>query len=194
MSRGLALVAALLCGSVAARADELTLEIAHERFREGLAFYERGDYEAAIRSFESARQAQPLPALDFNIGRCLEKLDRYAEAIAAYERYIRDATDPAERAAAERRVEILRGKLRGQPPPGASPPSGSTPPSGTQVTRVAVPLPPTQEPTPVYKRWWVWTSAAIVVAAGVGIGLGVGLSSSSSAPPLRTDFGTFHPF
>ena len=179
MTRRLALALALCCASIAARADELTLEIAQERFREGVALYERGEYEAAIRAFESARSAESLPALDLNIGRCLEKLERYGDAIAAYQRYVRDSNDTDERAAAQREIEILRSKMQ------------------TPVQHPALALAnelPAREPVPAYKRWWVWATAVGVVMVGVAVGLGVGLSRSDSGPMLKTTLGTFSPF
>ncbi len=45
---------------------------------------------------------------------------------------------------------------------------------------------PAPRATPLYKKWWLWTTIA-VAAAGTAIGLGVGLSSSPSPhvlPPL----------
>lgn len=40
--------------------------------------------------------------------------------------------------------------------------------------------------TPLYKKWWLWTTVGVVVAAGVGIGLGVGLSQPTVRYPQAT--------
>jgi hypothetical protein len=52
-----------------------------------------------------------------------------------------------------------------------------------------VPLPPPPDvapvaPTPLYRRWWLWTAVgAAAVAIGLGVGLGVGLSGDDTQGP-----------
>jgi len=83
-------------------------EIARGHFLRGVNFYDARDYERALKEFEAARDAKPLPAFDFNIARCLENLGRLDEAVAAYDRFAaatrnaRDAEDARQRAASLR--------------------------------------------------------------------------------------------
>src|SRR5689334_6730252 len=86
----LALLAGLAGLSGSARADEEDpdTEVAKRHFREGSAAYERRDYAAALREFEAARAVKPVPQLDYNIGRCHDRLERYPEAVAEYKSYV----------------------------------------------------------------------------------------------------------
>jgi hypothetical protein len=47
-------------------------------------------------------------------------------------------------------------------------------------------------PTPVYKKWWLWTAVGAVVVVGVAVGVGVGVSQSGGAP--GSHFGTMPVF
>ena len=40
-----------------------------------------------------SRLARSLPAFDFNIARCLDRLERYEDAVAAYRRYLAASPD-----------------------------------------------------------------------------------------------------
>jgi hypothetical protein len=42
-----------------------------------------------------------------------------------------------------------------------------------------------KETTPVYKRWWPWTTAALVVAGAVVTGAVLGTRSTSGPPELH---------
>lgn len=55
---------------------------------------------------------------------------------------------------------------------------------GEQVDLQA-PLPPEQ---PIYKRWWLWSSAVVLVGAVLGVSLGLGLNQ----PPPPYDEGNTH--
>jgi len=48
-----------------------------------------------------------------------------------------------------------------------------------------------KSPTPLYKRWWLWTAVGVVVVVGAGVGVGVGVSQSGRTPTAMTDLGTF---
>jgi tetratricopeptide (TPR) repeat protein len=63
-------------------------EIARRHFEAGRLSYEASDYDTALHEFEAARKVRQFPAFDYNIARCLDRLERPAEAIAAYERYL----------------------------------------------------------------------------------------------------------
>ena len=44
---------------------------------------------------------------------------------------------------------------------------------GSRAAKVTAP--PTRK-TPIYKKWWLWTTiGVVVVGAGLGLGLGLGL-------------------
>src|SRR5439155_24878187 len=52
--------------------------------------FRRGDYTTAIQELETAYRIEPRPELLYDMGECLEKLGRRAEAASMYERYVRE--------------------------------------------------------------------------------------------------------
>src|SRR6476659_6936169 len=81
------LLAALLVCSVA-RADDADREIARKRYEMGLLLFQRGKYSDALRELQAAKATVDRPELDYNIGLCLVKLDRPADAAEALERFV----------------------------------------------------------------------------------------------------------
>jgi microcompartment protein CcmK/EutM len=82
---------------------------------EGTAAYGHGDYATALDKFGAAYRIYPSPKLWFNIGQANRDLGRPVEAVAAFDRFLRDATDaPAEtltearRSAAELKKKLGR--------------------------------------------------------------------------------------
>src|SRR5204862_5041203 len=72
--------------------------------KEGTTAYGRGDYATALDKFTAAYQIFPSPKLWFNIGQANRDLGRPVEAVAAFDRFLRDATDaPAETVTEARR-------------------------------------------------------------------------------------------
>jgi tetratricopeptide (TPR) repeat protein len=61
---------------------------ASEQFRRGRQKYARGDWDGALDDFRTAWRRAPAPALLVNIGQCLRKLDRPAEAVAVFSFYL----------------------------------------------------------------------------------------------------------
>jgi tetratricopeptide (TPR) repeat protein len=109
--------ACLLASSVAraAEADPDT-EIARRHYNAGTTLYDAEKYEDAVREFRAAQVAHPSPALDFNVGRCLDRLERVGEAVAAYERYLQGAPDAKDAGEVRARVEALRARQQASTP------------------------------------------------------------------------------
>jgi tetratricopeptide (TPR) repeat protein len=105
-------------------------EIARRHFEAGRLQYEASDYQGALREFEAARKVRNLPAFDYNIARCLDRLERPAEAIAAYQRYLAANGDTADTAEVRERVRVLQERIAppatAPPPPAAKPPAPSS--------------------------------------------------------------------
>jgi len=93
-----------------ARADND--EQAKQRFLDGKQAYLEGRYAEAAVAFKAAAALRPSPILEFNLGRCYEKLGRDADALAAYQRYLAAAKDAPNRADVEARVAELQTKLK----------------------------------------------------------------------------------
>src|SRR5205085_2221287 len=54
--------------------DDPDTEVAKRQFKKGSALYMEGKYEEALVAFESAKLAKPLPAFDYNIALCFDRL------------------------------------------------------------------------------------------------------------------------
>jgi len=110
------------------------------------AAFESGDYEQMLALLRAAHARWPNPRYVRNMGRALEMLNRPAEALAAYEEFLRQNTDQHLRSDVERRAAELKAKL---PPP--APPVAKQPPAPaapTLTSRPATPDPPVEKASP----------------------------------------------
>lgn len=123
-------------------------EVAQRHFRLGSELYGQEKYLEAIEQFERARQAKPVPAFEFNIARSYDRLGRWSDAIASYERYLTSAGHPPDEADVRARIELLRQRLPSSPvttptPAPVSPASptvaASPPPRAAAPLHVAAP-------------------------------------------------------
>lgn len=171
----LTLLLSLLCSSSLARADspgvelDPDTEIARRHFFAGSAAYEKGDYVTALQEFERARLVKPLPDLDYNIGRCHDRLEQYPQAIAAYQRFLDATKNDGERSEIRARIEQLRARQRQLEP--ARPVAAPTPMPALAVTTV--------EPTPRERALHPYRGPIALGALSVGLlAVGFGLYGS----------------
>jgi tetratricopeptide (TPR) repeat protein len=115
----------------------------------GIAYFSEGRFEEALHEMESAHRLAPVADLEYNLGQCLERLGRFADAAAAYRRYLdgkRDADDRKEvEAEIARLAESAPAADPSKPPPAeAAPPKPPPPPQHEVVfkTIVVYRLPP----------------------------------------------------
>jgi tetratricopeptide (TPR) repeat protein len=178
--RGL-LVALVILGTASPRvaiAQQQALdpdeEAARRHFARGLTHYDAGEYQAALAEFDAVKKFRDSPALDYNIARCYDRLERYQEAVAAYERYVSQKPDASDAAETRERIATLRKRL---PAPGESP----SPPVAAPSPPVAAPTPaPPTSPPPAIDEGArprrrlvapIAVGAGALVAAAVGAGL-----------------------
>jgi tetratricopeptide (TPR) repeat protein len=155
----------------AAGGDEVDRDIARRHYEEGLRFYQANDYAGALKEFLQARQVMQAPALDFNIGRCQDRLEQLSEAIVSYQRYVDSTPTPADATEVRERIRVLRERLDTHPP-------------------AAVAL--TAPATPVKRKPRYWIAGVVigaVAAIALGVGLGVGLTSGGSPSPSLGSIG-----
>jgi tetratricopeptide (TPR) repeat protein len=81
--------------------------------QEGAAFMDVRQYDRAVESFREAYRLVPSPKVLYNLGVAYLSVARYADALAALERFLAEATDAPEanRETARRHVADLRGKV-----------------------------------------------------------------------------------
>src|SRR5262245_64846875 len=89
----LAVLGAVLAGRAAAAAGGGAKSEAQALLSQSADLYDRGDYEAALEKFSAAYRIFPSPKLWFNIGQANRDLGRPVEAVEAFDRFLRDATD-----------------------------------------------------------------------------------------------------
>jgi tetratricopeptide (TPR) repeat protein len=101
---------ALLSTPAHADHDAPDEQAARNHFARGVTLYDNGQYEEAIREFSIARALRPRPAFFFDIGRCQERLENWAEAADSFTRYLETASDlqPAAREELQARIRVLR--------------------------------------------------------------------------------------
>src|SRR5438874_2713492 len=98
------LVAALPAGAV----EDIDTEQAKKHFARGSELYDKGNYDGALLEFRAAQIAKPLPAFHFNIARCLDRLERFDEAIKEYELYVNQPRPPDDAEKVHERIGKLR--------------------------------------------------------------------------------------
>jgi tetratricopeptide (TPR) repeat protein len=61
---------------------------AEELHGQAVSFYKEGNYEEALKFFAMADELEPNPVTAFNIARCYDKLEKYADAYEYYKKYV----------------------------------------------------------------------------------------------------------
>src|SRR4051812_8397813 len=95
-------------------------EAARAHFMAGSAYYEQANYSDAAKEFNEAHRLSQRPDLLYNIALAYERLERWDEAIASLNRYLRDKPDAQDRSLIQTRIENLE-KRRDAGPPAPSP-------------------------------------------------------------------------
>ncbi|HEX9100985.1 MAG TPA: tetratricopeptide repeat protein [Polyangia bacterium] len=172
--RGLA-IAAVVCALVApAHAITEEDERAKAHFLAGQSYYDQASYADALREFNEAYRISKRPALLYNVARCHEALEEYADAVKLLQRYLDEDPQTTDRAAVEARIAALKEReaARDQaqaaaPAEAQKPPSTAQPPPATASAPVA--------PAP-RKRLYTWIVGGVGVAA-LAAALGTGVAS-----------------
>jgi tetratricopeptide (TPR) repeat protein len=93
--------------------DDATVKLARQRFQEGVAFYDKGQYDLARASFMQAYALHKHPAVLLNLAQSSLKSSHALEAAKYFQQYLREntAASAAQRADAERGLRDARAKL-----------------------------------------------------------------------------------
>jgi hypothetical protein len=177
----LVVITLLAVSGVAFAHEDPDTEVARRHFNAGRAFYDAADYERALDEFQQARRAKPHPALDFNIGRCLDRLERYQQAIAAYESYA--ASEPPDALEIRARIVILKDRLKNVPPPAPPRPSKEILlPTPSSLIETSAPAPPPKSNRKTIGIVLGVIGGAVVIGAGVAVGLLVKTTTEPATP------------
>jgi len=117
---GVAMLAALIVAVGApavaraqpAAASDATREAARAKLVAGVDAMKRGDYQAALARFQEAYALVPSPKIHYDFGLAYVGLERPAEALAAFERFLAEAPDapPDKREKATSLIATLRAR------------------------------------------------------------------------------------
>jgi tetratricopeptide (TPR) repeat protein len=140
-----------------------------EHVAQGHRLYQLGRYQEAIAEYRRAYELRADPPFLFQIAESYRQLGATEQALFYYDRYLAGAADGSDRDAAEERVSELE-RLRARPAVAPAPPGLITAP-GTGAGA--------KPPTPVWRRWWVWTAIGAALAAGVTVAALAGHSEST---------------
>ena len=102
-------LASLVClraAPAAAEPDADSRAKAAERFKQGRAFFERGDYDHALAEYQAALDLSAEPLLIFNIALCHDRANQPELALQSFRRYLELA--PTGAVADEAREDIAR--------------------------------------------------------------------------------------
>jgi tetratricopeptide (TPR) repeat protein len=113
------------------------LKKAKTAYADGEKKFKAGDFAGALEQFQTADSIQPTPQSARYIGQCQEKLSKYPEAVAAYERFLAGATPKQQKQIDETKASV--DKIKAMPgkvhiesnPPGATVAVGDKPAAPT---------------------------------------------------------------
>ena len=86
--------AALILSAPVARAQS-EMSFAEQRYRRGVELFVAGNYTQALSEFENSLQLFESPNARLFVARCLQRLNRPVQALAEFERTLRDADERA---------------------------------------------------------------------------------------------------
>ena len=172
--------ASVVTAQDAARPSDLD-DRARIHFQAGTDYFERGDYENALRELEIAHQMSGRAALLYNIGACLERLGRLTDAAEQLEAYIA-ATNPEDAAAIRERALRLRARAAADATPTTV---ASTSDPVTIETTAAVSTGVNDEPAPSRGRTphvasWITLGVGGAGLAAFGVLGGLALAEDAS--------------
>jgi tetratricopeptide (TPR) repeat protein len=151
-------------------------------FEAATAHYAVGKFAEAADEYQRAYELKPDPALLYNAAQAYRLANMPERAMLLYRNYLN--LYPNEGNAEEVRAQIAKlkeaiaaaEKAKNNPPtetvapkPMADEKPAPTPTPVVETTPAPPPstTPDRPAPTPVYKKWWLWTIVGVVVAGGV---------------------------
>jgi tetratricopeptide (TPR) repeat protein len=153
-------------------ADNSTESRAMAAYERGQKNYRLANYEEALVDFKEAASLYASPDFQYNIARCYEKLERYDEAILAYETYLRAKPEADDREDVEASIEFLQGKAK-EKKAAADDRDASSRPVVVPPSDPVDDTPPPKPAQPLIITGAVLAGVGAAVALGGGIGFGI---------------------
>ncbi len=137
-------VLSILAAAPSAQAQSSTDERARLHFQSGAAYYDAGEYENALREFQSAYELSQRAQLFYNMYLCEQAIGQLEPAATHLERYLAEVADIQNRESLEQRLVSLRHRIE-QRAAGHADPGPDPDPSGEEAV-VETSAAPTQAP------------------------------------------------
>jgi tetratricopeptide (TPR) repeat protein len=141
---------------------------ARSLFTAGTIAFKEGRYEDALANFEQAYRLSRHAELLFNVGLVNERLFRFQQSIEAYEEYLSALPNPANRAAVEERIRLMRTKIA--PPQNAEPldeiSAKASEPDQEAQEKQAPGDEKRAQGLHVLSPWYVWSGVALTLGTG----------------------------
>ena len=170
--------------------DASTTAMARARFKEGVAFYDKGNFEKARASFLQAYALKRHPLVLINVALSCLKSDHALEAARDFRQFLAEAKDTTEQQRSDatdglRQALSRVGQIELSAEPGAevtvdAEPGGTTPLSDTLVVE------PGAHAVRIRARDGTTDTRRLVVAAGERITATFALARAPAAPPLAS--------
>jgi len=150
---------------------------AKELFTKGTAHFNLGRFKEAADEYKECYEIHNDPVILYNVAQAYRLAGSGYEdkALFFYRSYRSQVPKAPNRSEVEERITSLERIIAEQKRSTERAPNTTVPlghPTSESVATAAV---VTARHTPVYKKWWLWTSVG-VAAVGLGVGLGVGLT------------------
>lgn len=159
-------------------------EAAKAAYRRWTQHYNLNELPQALEAFKEAYRHFEEPSILFNIGQCQRRLGRNEEAIQSFRAYLRENKTAPNREEVEglvdklteqvkaeqaQKAEAAEKERRAKADAEAAERERQRTLEAQQASLAKAPA----APTPVYKKWWLWTIVGGVVVVGLGVGLGL---------------------
>ena len=196
------LVLSLLLMAATARAEKGD---ARAHYQRATAHYAVGEFDEAAAEYQTAYKLKQDPALLFNAAQAYRFAGRLDKALVLYRNYAHLYPNASNIDDIKQQIAKLKQAIASA----TTPPTGTNRPADERPTATAVapapvvaPVPPApapapvvaqaapraERPTPVYKKWWLWTIVG-VVAAGGAVTTAVLLTQPSGSWENHSDIG-----
>jgi tetratricopeptide (TPR) repeat protein len=145
--------------------------VAKGLFDAGRAAYDAGDFQEALLRFQEAYERSKRPQLLYNVGLAADRLRQNRTALTAFQRYLDEAPEPANRQEVENRIrtleQIVADEERAARDEALTPtvaaatmqPRSGQPPQDTSTAR--------DDDGGLLSQWWFWTITGVVISGAV---------------------------
>jgi tetratricopeptide (TPR) repeat protein len=194
--RGALTVLLVVAGLGNARADD-DVASARSHFKRASRLYDLRRYREAAKEFEAAYEAKDDPAFLYNIAQAYRLAGDSAEAVGAYQSYLRRAPDAPHRREVEARIAELKQLVEDQRKTQQAPPLGTHPPELPEPPPIVEAPPKPQQPPPALPpvehaeaghpgRTKIIAGAAVAAVglALIGVGIAYALEAASASDQL----------